>query len=79
MEPMSPALAGRFLTTGPPGKSHLLPLYCPTILACLFLTPPTCSQQIPVPESIKWVGASDNAGFKAGLQLPAAFDLGQDA
>ena len=27
IEPMSPALAGRFLTTAPPGKSHSLCLY----------------------------------------------------
>ena len=27
-EPVSPELQGRFLTTGPPGKSHDLHLYC---------------------------------------------------
>ena len=40
LEPVSPALAGRFLTTVPPGKSHLLNLLMeviPSLISLSFL------------------------------------------
>ena len=41
LESMSPALAGRFLTTAPQGKPLLLPLYLPLLTQCLCPSFPT--------------------------------------
>ena len=37
IEPMTPALAGRFLTTGPPGKSLIVVLICMSLIKLVML------------------------------------------
>ena len=59
LEPMSPALAGRFLTTAPPGKSH------PVFLKNQFLHVELYSQSI-------WMLFFKLDSFFSGYKVPYA-------
>ena len=69
LEPVSPALAGGFLTTAPPGKPHTLPFYLKPAL----LSVSTCQKMAPPFSHVPQLAVSPTQSFIQSFQITLQF------